>query len=81
MISADYRKGAKTALRSSQYDHLVDGWNALSPAARRERMITCHQYGHLWATVMFQGEALYVVCRRCCAYDNDRIGIRQGGNQ
>jgi hypothetical protein len=56
----------------SDFDVLVESWNGLRPSERQARATTCSRHGHQWADVVDGGVRLYVVCRRCCAYDMDK---------
>lgn len=52
--------------RVNAHDAIVERWNALGSHQRRKRRAECGARGHLWATVIYDGEPVYQVCRRCC---------------
>ena len=56
---------------ASQFDILIERWNRLKPPQREERARACRRDGHEWVNVFSGGRVVYVICRNCCAYDND----------
>ena len=55
--------------KQSQFDALIETWNAMSPATRQAERSICAKRGHdLRNVVDKRGTIYYVICKRCREY-------------
>jgi len=64
-INADRRRKGR-----SQYDLVVERCTKTEVHQRR-MAAECVKRGHDWANVTSEGQVVWVMCRRCCAYQKE----------